>query len=66
MRTTRIIRVSEEVYAELERIQTLTRRSISDTATRALRYALDNSRLVNAQCYDIEFGKCSKRKGERA
>lgn len=60
MRTSRTIRVSEEVYAELERIQALTRLPISETATRALRFALDNSHLVEAQCYDIEFGICGK------
>lgn len=65
MRRTRIIRISEEIYTELERIRALTRLPISETATRALRYALDNSRLVNAKVYDIEFGDCQK-EGDRS
>lgn len=62
MRKTRIIRVSEEVYAELETIRRLTNLSVSRTATQALRFALDHSYLVGAESFDIEFGE---RKGEK-
>lgn len=51
-----IIRIQPDVYEELEYIRKMTRRPISEIATEALRYALNNSHMVEAKVYDVYFG----------
>ena len=51
-----IIRIQPDVYEELTHLVKLTRRPISEIATEALRYALDNSHMVEAKVYDAYFG----------
>ena len=51
-----IIRIQPDVYEELEYIRKMTRRPVSEIATEALRYALDNSHMVEARVYDVYFG----------
>lgn len=53
-----IIRIQPDVYEELEYIRKMTRRPVSEIATEALRYALDNSHMVEVQAYDVVFGEC--------
>lgn len=53
-----IIRIQPDVYEELTHLVKLTRRPISEIATEALRYALDNSHMVEVQAYDVVFGEC--------
>lgn len=53
-----IIRIQPDVYEELTHLVKLTRWPISEIATEALRYALDNSHMVEVQAYDVVFGEC--------
>lgn len=53
-----IIRIDPDVYEELQRLVRMTRRPISEIATQALRFALDNSRMVEVKAYDVAFGDC--------
>lgn len=55
-----VIRIAPDVYEELSHLVAMTRRSISEIATEALRYALDNSRMVEVRAYDVRFGVCVK------
>ena len=59
-----IIRIQPDVYEELTHLVKLTRRPISEIATEALRYALDNSHLVEAKVYDVYFGDVRGKVGE--
>ena len=59
-----IIRIQPDVYEELEYIRKMTRRPISEIATDALRYALDNSHMVEAKVYDVYFGDVRGKVGE--
>lgn len=56
------IRIKPDMYAELDQLSKLTRTPISEIASDALRYALNNSHLVQADCYDVVFGRCGKKK----
>lgn len=60
-----IIRIQPDVYEELTHLVKLTRRPISEIATEALRYALDNSHMVEVQAYDVVFGECKGKVHER-
>lgn len=51
-----IIRIQPDVYEKLTHLVKLTRRPISEIATEALRYALDNSHMVETKVYDVYFG----------
>lgn len=63
-KTNTIIRIQPDVYEELTHIQQMTRRPISEIATEALRYALDNSHMVEAKVYDVYFGDVRGKAGE--
>ena len=52
-----IIRVSPEIYDELQKLQEETGRPISDIASLGLRYALDRAVMVERTVYDIAFGE---------
>ena len=60
-----IIRIQPDVYEELEYIRKMTRRPVSEIATEALRYALDNSHMVEAKVYDVYFGDVKGKVGEK-
>lgn len=60
-----IIRIQPDVYEELEYIRKMTRRPVSEIATEALRYALDNSHMVEAKVYDVYFGDVRGKVGEK-
>ena len=60
-----IIRIQPDVYEELEYIRKMTRRPVSEIATEALRYALDNSHMVEAKVYDVVFGDVMGKVGEK-
>ena len=60
-----IIRIQPDVYEELTHLVKLTRRPISEIATEALRYALDNSHMVQVKAYDVVFGECRKKETEK-
>lgn len=60
-----IIRIHPDVYEELTHLVKLTRRPISEIATEALRYALDNSHMVEAKVYDVYFGDVKGKVGEK-
>ena len=51
-----VIRIHDDVYADLERISEKTRLPMSEVASRALRFAFENSRLVETKVYNISFG----------
>lgn len=53
-----VIRISPDVYEELQRLVQMTRRPIGEIATQALEYALSNSRMVEVKAYDVAFGDC--------
>ena len=59
-----IIRIQPDVYEELEYIRKMTRRPVSEIATEALRYALDNSHMVQVKAYDVVFGECRRKETE--
>ena len=63
-KTNTIIRIQPDVYEELNHLVKLTRRPISEIATEALRYALDNSHMVEVQAYDVYFGDVRGEAGE--
>lgn len=63
-RANTIIRVAPDVYEELVHLTQMTRRPIGEIATQALRYAIDNSRMVKVKAYDVAFGECEGRKKE--
>lgn len=63
-KTNTIIRIQPDVYEELEYIRKMTRRPVSEIATEALRYALDNSHMVEAKVYDVYFGDVRGKVGE--
>ena len=52
-----IIRVAPEIYDELQKLQEDTGHSISEIASRGLRYALDRAVMVEKTVYDIAFGE---------
>lgn len=60
-----IIRIQPDVYEELTHLVKLTRRPISEIATEALRYALNNSHMVEAKVYDVYFGDVRGKVGEK-
>lgn len=60
-----INRIQPDVYEELEHIRQMTRRPVSEIATEALRYALDNSHMVEAKVYDVYFGDVKGKVGEK-
>lgn len=60
-----IIRIQPDVYEELEYIRKMTRRPVSEIATEALRYALNNSHMVEAKVYDVYFGDVKGKVGEK-
>lgn len=60
-----IIRIHPDVYEELEYIRKMTRRPVSEIATEALRYALNNSHMVEAKVYDVYFGDVRGKVGEK-
>lgn len=60
-----IIRIQPDVYEEIEYIRKMTRRPVSEIATEALRYALDNSHMVEAKVYDVVFGDVMGKVGEK-
>lgn len=60
-----IIRIQPDVYEELTHLVKMTRRPISEIATEALRYALDNSHMVEAKVYDVYFGDVKGKVGEK-
>lgn len=60
-----IIRIQPDVYEELTHLVKLTRRPISEIATEALRYALNNSHMVDAKVYDVYFGDVRGKVGEK-
>ena len=60
-----IIRIQPDVYEELTHLVKLTRRPISEIATEALRYALDNSHMVQVKAYDVVFGECRRKETEK-
>ena len=64
-KTNTIIRIQPDVYEELEYIRKMTRRPVSEIATEALRYALNNSHMVEAKVYDVYFGDVRGRVGEK-
>lgn len=64
-RANTIIRVRPDVYEELTHLVKMTRRPISEIATEALRYALDNSHMVEAKVYDVYFGDVRGKVGEK-
>ena len=64
-RANTIIRIQPEVYEELTHLVKLTRRPISEIATEALRYALNNSHMVEAKVYDVVFGACREKETEK-
>lgn len=64
-KTNTIIRIQPDVYEELNHLVKLTRRPISEIATVALRYALDNSHMVEVQAYDVVFGECRRKETEK-
>lgn len=64
-KTNTIIRIQPDVYEELTHLVKLTRRPISEIATEALRYALNNSHMVEAKVYDVYFGDVRGKVGEK-
>ena len=64
-KTNTVIRIQPDVYEELNHLVKLTRRPISEIATEALRYALDNSHMVEAKVYDVYFGDVRGKVGEK-
>ena len=64
-KTNTIIRIQPDVYEKLTHIQQMTRRPISEIATEALRYALDNSHMVQVKAYDVVFGECRRKETEK-
>ena len=64
-KTNTIIRIQPDVYEELEYIRKMTRRPVSEIATEALRYALDNSHMVQVKAYDVVFGACREKETEK-
>ena len=64
-KTNTIIRIQPDVYEELEYIRKMTRRPVSEIATEALRYALNNSHMVEAKVYDVYFGDVRGKVGEK-
>ena len=63
-KTNTVIRIQPDVYEELNHLVKLTRRPISEIATEALRYALDNSHMVQVKAYDVYFGDVRGKVGE--
>ena len=63
-RANTIIRIQPDVYEELTHLVKMTRRPISEIATEALRYALDNSHMVQVKAYDVVFGDVRGKVGE--
>ena len=53
------------MYEKLTHIQQMKRRPISEIATEALRYALDNSHMVQVKAYDVVFGECRRKETEK-
>lgn len=64
-KTNTVIRIQPDVYEELTHLVKLTRRPISEIATEALRYALNNSHMVEAKVYDVYFGDVRGKVGEK-
>ena len=63
-RTNTIIRVQPDVYEELTHLVKMTRRPIGEITSEALRYALDNSHMVQVNAYDVYFGDVRGKVGE--
>ena len=64
-RANTIIRVQPDVYEELTHLVKMTRRPIGEITSEALRYALDNSHMVEAKVYDVYFGECRRKETEK-
>ena len=64
-RANTIIRVQPDVYEELTHLVQMTRRPIGEITSEALRYALDNSHMVQVKSYDVVFGECRRKETEK-
>ena len=64
-RANTIIRVQPDVYEELTHLVKMTRRPIGEITSEALRYALDNSHMVQVKAYDVVFGECRRKDTEK-
>ena len=64
-RANTIIRVQPDVYEELTHLVKMTRRPIGEITSEALRYARDNSHMVQLQTYDVVFGACREKETEK-
>ena len=53
------------MYEELTHLVQMTRRPIGEITSEALRYALDNSHMVQVKAYDVVFGECRKKETEK-
>lgn len=51
-----VIRIHDDVYADLMKISEKTRTPMREIASKALRFAFENSRLVETKVYNISFG----------
>lgn len=52
------------MYEELTHLVKMTRRPIGEITSEALRYALDNSHMVQVKAYDVYFGDVRGKVGE--
>ena len=52
------------MYEELTHLVKMTRRPIGEITSEALRYALDNSHMVQVKAYDVVFGDVRGKVGE--
>ena len=64
-RANTIIRLQPDVYEELTHLVQMTRRPIGEITSEALRYALDNSHMVQVKAYDVVFGECRRKETEK-
>ena len=53
------------MYEELTHLVKMTRRPIGEITSDALRYALDNSHMVQVKAYDVVFGECRRKETEK-
>lgn len=53
------------MYEELTHLVKMTRRPIGEITSEALRYALDNSHMVQVKAYDVVFGACREKETEK-
>ena len=60
--TTPVIRIAPEIFDELQELQMTTHRPLSEIASEALEFALNNYTLVEVKAYDVRFGKEERRK----